>query len=94
MFVKVVEPATENGQLLVEDNFCMKGHDLKEQISKRLVNCVAKNLCKELRTAANPPSEISAKKRNFFGICMSSQAKNSDKAFMLSMVMRCLVNPC
>lgn len=63
LFVKVVERATENGQLLIEDNFCTKGHDLKMQISKRFFNCVAKNLSKELTAAANPPSERPAKKR-------------------------------
>ena len=63
LFVKVVERATENGQLLVDDNFCMKRHDLKNQISKRLSNCVAKNLSKELTAAANPPSERPVKKR-------------------------------
>ena len=63
LFVKVVERATENGQLLIDDNFCMKGHDLKEQISKRLFNCVAKNLSKELTAAANPPRERPVKKR-------------------------------
>jgi hypothetical protein len=49
LFVKVVERATENGQL--------------EQISKRLFNCVAKNLSKELTAAANPPRERPVKKR-------------------------------
>jgi hypothetical protein len=63
LFVKVLERATENGQLLVDDNLCMKGHDLKEQISIRLFNCVAKNLSKELTAAANRPSERSAKMR-------------------------------
>jgi len=59
----VIERATDNGQLLVDDNFCTKGHDLKEQISKRFFNCVAKNLAKELTAAANPISEPSSKKR-------------------------------
>ena len=42
LFVKVVQRATEEEQLLVEDNFWTKGHDLKEQISKELtskLNC-------------------------------------------------------
>jgi hypothetical protein len=57
-----VEPATENGQLLVEDNFCIKGHDLKEQISKRRFNCVAKNLFKELKSSSQSTQrEISQK---------------------------------
>jgi len=63
LFINVVERATENGQLLVEGNFCFKGHDLREQISMRFFNCVAKNLAKELTAAVNLPSEKSAKKR-------------------------------
>jgi len=74
LFVKVVERATENGQLLVDDNFCMKGHDLKEQISKRLFNCVAKILCKELTAAANPTSERPVKKRKIAKL--TSKLKN------------------
>jgi len=63
LFVNVIERATENGQLLVECNYCIKGHNLGEQIAKRFFNCVAKNLAKELTYAANPPSQTSAKKR-------------------------------
>ena len=52
----------------------MKGHDLKEQISKRLFNCVAKNLSKELTAAANPPSERPVKKRKIAEL--TSKLKN------------------
>jgi len=58
----------------VDDNFCMKGHDLKEQMSKRLFNCVAKNLCKELTAAANPTSERPVKKRKIAKL--TSKLKN------------------
>ena len=44
LFVKVVERAVENDQLAVEDNYCTKGHNLKEHISRRFFNYVAKNL--------------------------------------------------
>jgi len=76
LFVKVIERATENGQLLVDDNFCTKGHDLKELITQRFFNCVAKNLAKELTATANPPSEQSAKKRKIAKLTSKTTANS------------------
>jgi hypothetical protein len=63
LFVKVVERAVENGNLFIADNYCNKGHNLKEQISRRFFNCVAKNLARDLTAQANRQSDKSAKKR-------------------------------
>ena len=63
LFVKIVDRAMTDGQLLVEDNCCSKGHDLKTLTTRRFFNCVAKNLAKELTAAANPPNDRPAKKR-------------------------------
>ena len=63
VFVAIIDRAVCDDQLLVEDNCCTKGHDLKTLITRRFFNCVAKNLVKELTAAANPPSEQPAKKR-------------------------------
>jgi len=50
-------------QLLVEDNCCTKGHDLKTLTIRRFFNCVAKNLAKNYTAAANPLNNRPAKKR-------------------------------
>jgi hypothetical protein len=50
-----------NDQLLVEDNCCTKGHDLKTLVTRRFSNCVTKNHAKELTASANPPSQQPAK---------------------------------
>lgn len=63
MFVKIMDRAMTNGQLLIEDNCCTKGHDLKTLTTRRFFNCVAKNLAKNLTAAANPPNDRPAKKR-------------------------------
>jgi hypothetical protein len=65
LFNKVVERAIEvdNGLVMVDANYCTKGHDIREHIWRRFFNCVAKNLVKELTSAANPTNEKSAKKR-------------------------------
>jgi len=65
LFVAIMERATDSeGQVLAQDNFCVKGHDLRELITIRFFNCVAKNLAKEITTAASLSSQHqSAKKR-------------------------------
>jgi len=63
LFVKIMERAMCYGELLIEDNFCSKGHDLKAMTTRRFFNCVAKNLAKELTAAANPQAKKPAKKR-------------------------------
>jgi hypothetical protein len=63
LFVKIMDRAMTDGQMLVEDNCCTKGHDLKTLTTRRFFNCVAKNLAKELTAATNPPNERPAKKR-------------------------------
>jgi hypothetical protein len=62
VFVSIMERAMVNDQLLIEDNCCTKGHDLKTLVTRRFFNCVAKNLAKELTASANPPSQQPAKK--------------------------------
>ena len=58
LFVKVVDRLADNPfndcQHLSLDNYCVKGHDLKQLIAVRLFNCFAKNLVKSLTTAACP----------------------------------------
>ena len=54
LFVKIMERAMCDGELLIEDNFCSKGHDLKAMTTRGFFNCVAKNLTKDLTAAANP----------------------------------------
>jgi len=63
VFVRIMERATDDGRMLIDENRCRKGHDLKALTTFRFFNCVAKNLAKELTAAANPLSEQPAKKR-------------------------------
>jgi hypothetical protein len=44
VFVGIIDRAVCDDQLLVEDNCCTKGHDLKTLITCRFFNCVAKNI--------------------------------------------------
>jgi len=37
----------------LSENFCLRGHDLKDLAVHRFFNCVAKNLVKELTNKAN-----------------------------------------
>ena len=65
LFCKVMDRAVdEAGQtLLVDDNYCFKGHDLKTLVIRRFFNCIAKNLVRELTEKANPTSDQPSKKR-------------------------------
>ena len=74
LFVKIMERATENGQLLVQGNFCAKGHDVKELVTIRFFNCVAKNLAKEITAAASSLNVQSAKKRKIAKLSGNSKA--------------------
>ena len=57
LFCKIMDRAivdeTYGPSLLVADNFCVKGHDLKSLLVKRFFNCVAKNLSKDLTHKVN-----------------------------------------
>jgi hypothetical protein len=56
-----MDRATSDDVLLAEDNYCTKGYDLKTLVTRRLFNCLAKNLVKDLTNSANAISEESAK---------------------------------
>jgi len=58
-----MDRAMDGHTLLVEDNYCFKGHDLKTLIVRRFFNCVAKNLVRELTTKVNLQSSNPSKKR-------------------------------
>ena len=60
---KIMDRAMDGHTLLVEDNYCFKGHDLKTLIVRRFFNCVAKNLVRELTTKVNLQSSNPSKKR-------------------------------
>ena len=56
LFYKVIDRLTTMemyGGEVVGDNFCTKGHDLKQLMVNRFFNCVAKNLVKELTRKAS-----------------------------------------
>ena len=53
LFINVMERAVVNDGLLAFGNYCTGGHDLQALIVQRFFNCVAKNLVKELSSAAN-----------------------------------------
>jgi len=63
LFCKVMDRATDNEALLVSDNYCFRGHDLKTLLVRRFFNCIAKNLVRELTNKANRHSEQPPKKR-------------------------------
>jgi len=63
LFCKVTDRATHNDQLLVKDNYCFRGHDLKTLVVRRFFNCIAKNLVRELTRKANPQPDQPSKKR-------------------------------
>jgi hypothetical protein len=62
LFVKVMERATDDGQLFLTNCFCKRGHDLSDLICRRFFNCVAKNLVKDITATANS-NKPTAKKR-------------------------------
>lgn len=63
LFTKVMQQATVDGQLLVTNCYCNKGHDLGDLICRRFFNCVAKNLVKDMTTKANPVNKQLSQKR-------------------------------
>ena len=63
LFCKIMDRAMDGDTLLVEDNYCFNGHDLKTLIVRRFFNCIAKNLVRELTTKANQQSGNQSKKR-------------------------------
>ena len=63
LFCKVMDRAMDGYTLLIEDNFCFNGHDLKTLIVRRFFNCIAKNLVRELTSKATQQLENPAKKR-------------------------------
>jgi len=63
LFVKIAERAVENEQLMIDSNYCYKGHNLKELIARRFFNCVGKNLAKELTAATLLSIDQPSKKR-------------------------------
>ena len=63
-FCKAMDRVTANeSELLVSDNFCNKGHDLKFMLVQRFFNCVGKNLAKDITNKANEHTESTAKRR-------------------------------
>jgi len=63
LFCKVMDRAIDNEQLLVENNYRFRGHDLKTLVVRRFFNCIAKNLARELTRKANPQPDQLSKKR-------------------------------
>jgi hypothetical protein len=63
LFIKVMQQATVDGELLVTCCYCNKGHDLCDMIFRRFFNCVAKNLVKDMTAKANASSRQLSKKR-------------------------------
>ena len=63
LFCKIMDRAMDGHTLLVEDNYCFNGHDLKTLIVRRFFNCIAKNLVRELTTKANQQPDNPSKKR-------------------------------
>ena len=76
LFCKVVDRVTANeSELLVSDNYCTKGHNLKHMLVQRFFNCVAKNLAKDITNKANEHAEPSkAKKRKISKLTSSITA--------------------
>ena len=63
LFVKVMERLVckeSVDELLVCDNYCLKGHNLKELLVRRFFNCVAKNLVKDITNKANKVTDNAA----------------------------------
>jgi len=63
LFVKIMDRATCDNQLLAPEFYCMKGHNAKQLFIHGYFNCLAKNMVKDLTIAANPQGEPNAKKR-------------------------------
>jgi hypothetical protein len=64
LFLQVMDRAnTAEGVLLAEHNYCTKGHDLKTLIIRRIFNCLAKNVVKDLTNKANTTGEASVKNK-------------------------------
>ena len=75
LFVKIIDRVTDIsncGQLLVSENYCVRGHDLKLLLVQRLFNCFAKNAIKQLNTEANQGSRQPAKRRKIAKLSSSS----------------------
>jgi len=66
LFVKVIDRLTSSdmcGEDMIGNNFCCKGHDLRQLVVHRFFNCVGKNLAKHLTHAAAKDSSHPAKRR-------------------------------
>jgi len=63
--VKIMDRVMTDGQLLIEDNCCTKGHHLKTLTIHRFFICITKYLAKNYTAAANPPIDRPAKKKSF-----------------------------
>lgn len=77
LLIKVIDRLVDNSfndcQHVTLDNYCVKGHDLKNLVVVRLFNCFAKNLVKLLTTSSCPrDSEQPAKKRKIAKLCSQS----------------------
>lgn len=61
VFVRVVEQCVVDDEPLVAENYCMKNHDVKTLLVHRFVNCICKNLVKEL--SSDRDSRVAGNKR-------------------------------
>jgi len=73
LFSGIVDRAVGRDQTpLVEENYCFNGHDIKTMIVKRLFNCLAKNLVRELSNSATQQSEQTSRKRKIAKLSSAS----------------------
>ena len=63
LFCKIMDRAMDGHTLLIEDNYCFNGHDLKTLIVRRFFNCIAKNLVRKLTTKANQNTSDVSRRR-------------------------------
>ena len=63
LFCKIMDRATDGYALLVDDNYCFNGHNLKTLIVRHFFNCIAKNLVRELTSKAIQHHDNSSRKR-------------------------------
>lgn len=79
VFCKTIDRVTVDqlcDPVLVRDNMCVKGHDLKYLLVSRFFNCVAKNLAKDL---TNKEQRSSLKVRQSNRRKVAKLTSNSDK---------------
>jgi THAP domain/Transposase protein len=77
LFGKVMDRASciqTFGNMPIDSNFCVSGHDLNTMIGNRFFNCVAKNFVKDLNNKANPQSALPAKKRKISKLSGSTES--------------------